>query len=198
MRQFYIIRHGQTDWNVKGILQGSVDTQLNETGRQQAKNAQAEFAQAGITMAIVSPKRRCLETLAILKKAHNIPHEIDMDLVERSFGDYEGQKRDDCTDQHTGRLPDLPSVEPWEDLKQRAQKAVETQLERYAEDVLCFVSHGGFTGALIEALTGQTEFKTPNSTLIKFTETCNGWSMTIPSQTTITNNYASTPRAFKR
>lgn len=181
MRRFTCIRHGQTDWNVEGRLQGSIDIPLNDTGEDQARAAQAAFKASNTTMAIVSPKQRCLQTLAILQQAHDVPHIVEMALVERSFGDYEGQIRADITAHHCGALPDLDGVEPWEDVKTRAKTTVLAHLDRYPEEQLCFVSHGGFISALAEALKQEKGPNLTNCTMITFEETADGWRTYIPS-----------------
>lgn len=166
MSLFYAIRHGQTDWNVQGLLQGRVDTELNATGREQAEQARALFAAADIDRIIVSPKRRCLTTMEILCEGLDLPFEIDERLVERSFGDFEGQYRDDIAPKGQN-VPDLPSVEPWADVKKRAHHAVMDALECYPGQRLCFITHGGFLSALGEALTTQCR-RIPNATLLRF------------------------------
>ena len=166
MTLFFTLRHGQTDWNIEGRLQGSVDTPLNETGRQQARDARTAFQQAGITRIIVSPKQRCLTTMEILNEGLDLPHSIDERLVERHFGDYEGQYRDDVA--ATGaNIPDLPSVEPWADTMERAHEAVTELLQSHPQDRLRLITHGGFISALGQAMTSQCQ-KIPNATLVRF------------------------------
>ena len=46
--EMYIIRHGLTDWNKAGRLQGRVDTPLNEEGRAQAETVRKQFEELGI------------------------------------------------------------------------------------------------------------------------------------------------------
>lgn len=64
-KEIYIIRHGQTDFNLKGIVQGSgVDTSLNETGRRQARAFHNSYGHLPFTRVITSALRRTHETVA--------------------------------------------------------------------------------------------------------------------------------------
>ena len=53
--KLYVMRHGQTDWNVLGKIQGISDTELNETGIKQAKEAKEKFNQLEIDLIFCSP-----------------------------------------------------------------------------------------------------------------------------------------------
>lgn len=92
---FYVLRHGQTDWNVQMRLQGSTDIPLNETGRAQAHVAAKILAGEGITKIIASPLSRALETARIVGEASGITPGIDNRLIERNFGQFEGMTIDE-------------------------------------------------------------------------------------------------------
>lgn len=92
---FYVLRHGQTDWNVQMRLQGSTDIPLNETGRAQAHVAAKILAAEGLTRIIASPLSRALETARIVGAASGLEPEIDGRLIERNFGMFEGMTIDE-------------------------------------------------------------------------------------------------------
>jgi broad specificity phosphatase PhoE len=91
MAQLYVVRHGQTDWNVQNRYQGASDVVLNATGRQQA-NEVAERIQQNYTVDIVvsSPLRRARETADIIATVLNIDVCIMKQFTERNVGVYEG------------------------------------------------------------------------------------------------------------
>lgn len=65
--KLYIFRHGQTDGNVRNIVQGAgVDIELNETGRRQAERLAAELKGEGLDVIYASPMKRADETAASL------------------------------------------------------------------------------------------------------------------------------------
>ncbi|SOC35162.1 probable phosphoglycerate mutase [Rhizobium subbaraonis] len=94
----YMIRHGQTDWNAEGRLQGQKDIPLNDTGRQQASgNGLALKRILGETAAdfdyVASPLGRTRETMELVRAAMDLDplaYRTDERLVEVSFGDWEG------------------------------------------------------------------------------------------------------------
>ncbi len=94
----YVIRHGQTDWNVEGRFQGSCDVPINETGRDQADRNGAVLrdllgAAAGEFDFVASPLGRARETMERIRTALDLPHQqyrTDDRLVEVSYGDWEG------------------------------------------------------------------------------------------------------------
>ena len=89
----YILRHGETEENTRGIMQGNMETLLNETGRNQAISVRNLVKEAGIDLVITSPKLRAKET-AILA-APGIELIEDERLLSRDHGEFEGLARDE-------------------------------------------------------------------------------------------------------
>src|SRR5688572_566464 len=89
-RSFYFLRHGETDWNVEGRVQGHTDTPLNENGRAQARAAIYILKKHKIDRIVSSTLNRAFETAQIVNAVLNLPIETDERLCERNFGVYEG------------------------------------------------------------------------------------------------------------
>jgi broad specificity phosphatase PhoE len=89
-KELYIIRHGQTDHNAKGIVQGKgVNLSLNETGRRQAGAFFEAYKHVQFDIAYSSSLKRAQESIAQFA-ALGIPHESYAELDEISWGDFEG------------------------------------------------------------------------------------------------------------
>lgn len=86
-----LTRHGQTDWNVKGKIQGLTDIELNETGIKQAEDTREKLLNENIDVIISSPLKRARKTAEIIAKGRNIPLLIDPRITERCFGKFEGK-----------------------------------------------------------------------------------------------------------
>ncbi len=93
----YFIRHGETDWNVEGRLQGQKDIPLNDVGRVQAEEAgrrlQVLAPHYEDLAYVASPMGRTRETMELLRKAiglHPESYRLDERLVELTFGAWEG------------------------------------------------------------------------------------------------------------
>ncbi|MEE1649834.1 histidine phosphatase family protein [Brachybacterium sp. J144] len=89
-----LVRHGQTDYNRDGRLQGQVDIPLNETGRTQARAVARAVAQNPPDLILASPLGRALETARTIGEACGLPVSTDQALVERGFGQWEGLHSD--------------------------------------------------------------------------------------------------------
>lgn len=90
MNKLYIVRHGKTDWNVKGWVQGSTDIELNEEGIRQAKELSEKIDLDKIDICLCSSLKRAKQTAEILVK-DKVKIIYDNLLVERGFGNYEGK-----------------------------------------------------------------------------------------------------------
>ncbi len=93
----YLIRHGETDWNAEGRLQGGKDIPLNDFGRVQAEEVGQKLlalqANAGDLAYLCSPMARARETMEIARQAiglHPPSYHVDQRLRELTFGAWEG------------------------------------------------------------------------------------------------------------
>lgn len=88
----YVVRHGQTEENKVSMMQGNMDTLLNETGRNQALEARKKLDGVKIDLIISSPKKRALETAQIISNGE-VPIITDDRLLSRDHGEFEGKTR---------------------------------------------------------------------------------------------------------
>lgn len=89
--QLYLIRHGQTDWNLRAALQGRTDIPLNETGRRQAQEARQRLEGVRFDAVYSSPLSRAMETAALVSGWPMERIRADQRLIEIAFGPYEGK-----------------------------------------------------------------------------------------------------------
>lgn len=85
-----MIRHGETEWNVKRRFQGRSDIPLNDEGRRLAHVTAGAMADIPLTRVYTSPLKRAYETAMIIKGERDIPVIEDMRIIEIGFGTYEG------------------------------------------------------------------------------------------------------------
>ncbi|KAK4685885.1 hypothetical protein P7C73_g4250, partial [Tremellales sp. Uapishka_1] len=91
---FYFVRHGQTDHNVRGIIQGQMDTPLNDHGRREAALVAHALRDVPFTEAWTSSLSRAAETAQIIMQYHdNVPLYSHPLLIERGLGSMEGRRR---------------------------------------------------------------------------------------------------------
>lgn len=88
--ELYIIRHGETDWNIKKRLQGNSDIELNDYGRKLAQITADALRDIEFDCIYSSPLKRAYETAKIIRMDRNIEIITDDRLKEMCFGAYEG------------------------------------------------------------------------------------------------------------
>ena len=87
----YLMRHGQTDWNLEKRLQGDVDIPLNENGRALTRRAAEGMKDIPFDLILTSPLSRARETAAIIAGDRDIPIRVTEGLREMCFGVCEGK-----------------------------------------------------------------------------------------------------------
>jgi len=92
---FWYLRHGETDWNARGVSQGNIDIPLNANGIAQARAAGPLLRGRGITTIVASPLSRARVTAEIVAESLGLPVSIDPDLREVGFGVQEGKTMGD-------------------------------------------------------------------------------------------------------
>lgn len=98
--RLYLTRHGQTEWNVEGRVQGRSDVPLTEEGLRQARELAARLAQTQdgpdhVDLVVSSPLSRARVTAEVVCEALCVPLEVAPELTEQSFGAFEGVSNKD-------------------------------------------------------------------------------------------------------
>ena len=159
---FWFLRHGETDWNAKGLSQGNVDIPLNPTGIAQAHAAAALLARRGIRSIVASPLSRAHDTA--LQAAATIGRDVvlEEELREVSFGVQEGQVMAEWFDEWVEGHVTPEGAETFAALRARAVRAVNRALA-YESPVL-IVAHGALFRALRAEMNLAPNVRTPNAT----------------------------------
>lgn len=155
----YVVRHGQTDWNREGRIQGGTDNPLNATGREQAAAMAKTFAERQIDAVYTSSHQRARQTAAVFEGRTPIVA-ID-DLRERFFGKFEGASDKDpaiMADWNRRRFTWQDEMEGGESLEsqaRRAEAALRQILARHKDGgTIVIVGHGGINPLLVASLIG--------------------------------------------
>lgn len=90
IRRLVMLRHGQTEWNAGSRMQGQLDTDLTELGREQAAAAAEVLAKRQPLVIVSSDLRRALDTATALGERAGLPVQIDTRLRETHLGDWQG------------------------------------------------------------------------------------------------------------
>ena len=159
--RIYIARHGQTDWNAAHRLQGSIDTHLNDQGREQAQALKQHLAGIRVDAVYSSTLARSKETAALVHG--RVPVESLPGLDERRLGKFQGVVRDsDSTvaaefDRRVNTAgDDLDGGETREQHFARVSAALQQIERRHPSGSVLIVAHGGTNQMLLKALMGLT------------------------------------------
>jgi probable phosphoglycerate mutase len=87
-QQIYLIRHGETEWSLSGQHTGVTDLPLTQNGRKVAKLLEPVLAKETFALVLTSPLERARETCELAGLSDRV--EIDRDLMEWNYGEYEG------------------------------------------------------------------------------------------------------------
>lgn len=159
-----LIRHGETDWNVIGKLQGREDIPLNDNGKLQAKNCGISLSNINWKAIFTSPLLRAKETADILARVLNIQDIYeDIDLIERDYGKASGL----TVKEREKLFPDgvYEGMEDWYMLRDRVYKAILNSANRFPSGDIIIVSHGSAINSILAELsnnnigTGKTRLK---------------------------------------
>lgn len=90
-KDFYIFRHGQSSYNLKGLIQGHTNnSELTDIGKEQALDVGKRLKNKGVELIVSSPLRRALQTAEFANKSLNVPIQTDEHFIEVNVGDAEG------------------------------------------------------------------------------------------------------------
>ena len=176
MSKLYIVRHGETDWNRKGLLQGIKDIDINEKGIKEATLLAQKIDLKKIDLCLSSPLKRAKKTAEILTQGQ-IKIRYDDLLKERNYGLLEGKPLQEelvKREWDYNLNDDTYNIETIKDCLQRAEQFLAKVKREYPHKNILIVSHGSFIKALHFALTGYDEktnflaFNPQNTTLYTY------------------------------
>ena len=164
--KIYLIRHGETDWNLQQLLQGSADIPLNQNGLELARVTAQGLKDVPFDLIYTSPLKRARQTAEILKGERDIPLIEEPRLREICFGIYEGY----CCSPENYSIPDPAFMkfftdpgnyippEGAESIAQLCQRTTEFLHEvadnpENADRTILFSSHGAAVKGLLSSLT---------------------------------------------
>lgn len=146
-RPFLFVRHGQTEYNVRGILAGSTDVALTETGMREAAMAAEILAGEPLRAVCSSPLKRARDTARLIAAPHRLPVTVIEDLRERDWGEWEGQ----VFPADLGH-PQPPGGEALAAYLARVEGALERFFALTGDGPAVMVAHGGIFHALSRLL----------------------------------------------
>ncbi|MBQ2639751.1 MAG: histidine phosphatase family protein [Bacilli bacterium] len=151
-----LVRHGETDNNKKGIMQGLSNELMNDRGRRQCKKLRGELKDKHFDICYMSPLVRCVETAMILV-GDRVPIVKDRRLIERNLGELEGKSRD-CYDIDKYWNYKLNSndqgVEPIQDIEKRVKSFLGYISNKQEQDIL-IVTHASVFRMLYHILKNE-------------------------------------------
>lgn len=150
MATLLLVRHGETDWNAEGRLQGHTDRPLNDYGRRQAQALAEQLAGARVDAIYTSDLARARETAEIVAARLGLPVAVDPDLREKDWGTWEGLTSEE-------RLTVEFQGESTEAHRERVMRAIERIVAAHAGGRVVVVTHGGSLRRIQAAVKGVAE-----------------------------------------
>lgn len=147
--KIYVLRHGETNENITGIMQGNMDTELNDVGRLQAISLRELIKTKNIDLIISSPKKRTIETATLA--APGIPIIEDNRLLSRDHGEFEGMRRGDIALEEYWNIKKNNQYEKAESvgsLFNRVVSLLEDIIVDYPDKNILIVTHSGICRVL--------------------------------------------------
>ncbi|MED3791656.1 histidine phosphatase family protein [Niallia alba] len=147
MTKICLIRHGETDWNAMGKIQGKTDIPLNENGKRQAQQCRDYLKDSNWDIIVTSPLKRAKQTAFIINEALQLQVVEMAEFMERSFGDAEGKTREERAILYPDQQ--YPNQESREELVNRIMNGLEKILVQFPDQKVLLVAHGAVIHTLL-------------------------------------------------
>ena len=160
----YMMRHGETDWNVQHLFQGRTDIPLNENGRKVAEWTRDGLKDVHFDVAFCSPLCRAKETAQIILEGRDVQLIEDERIIEMGFGEYEASSMRGTDEEletffkHPEAYVDKKGIEAFEDVLARAHSFLDELMANpeYQNSTILVATHGAMLRGLIGAFRGYT------------------------------------------
>ncbi len=158
--KIYLIRHGQTDWNLEGKIQGRYDVSLNETGSKQAELLAMGMDKRPVVQIFSSRQKRALETAQAVGRRQHVAVTVIDGLEEVEFGEWEGKTWDEISREYPEEFKVWctepaeivpPGGESRPQIYRRIGNALKEILRRSRGDI-AIVSHGAALAYMVSIM----------------------------------------------
>jgi broad specificity phosphatase PhoE len=154
---FYFVRHGESEANAAHRFAGRSDSPLTERGRQQAESVAEALANAHFDRIVSSPLSRCRDTALVIARRHQLPVDLEPDLVEIDVGEKTGTPFDEVRGLPEWRDDGFvawPRGETLDQVLSRAHRVITRIAAESAGRRVLVVGHGGVTRILMSHFLG--------------------------------------------
>ena len=175
-QQLLVIRHGQTEWSRVGRHTGRTDVDLTEQGRAEARDAARTLDGWSLRRAYCSPLRRARETAEIVAPPCGV--EIDDDLVEWDYGDFEGETTPHARDRIPGWsvwTHGITGGETFDEVGGRADRFLARVADEVPDGNAVVFAHGHLLAILIARWCGLPAVEGRRFALATATVSLLGW-----------------------
>ena len=162
--RFIIVRHAETQWNKKKIIQGKFDSPVTYKGYRQIDALLSSIENLDITKIVCSPSGRTYTTAKLVAKKFNCDIQKDTRLQEQNFGNLEGVQFDLISRNYPDLAECILSGEPWyidpnsessKEVFKRVYSCLLSLVENNNPQTICVVTHGLVIQSLIWHLLGE-------------------------------------------
>lgn len=162
---FFFMRHGETEWNKSGLIQGCIDISLSDKGIEQAHQAAEMLKGISIGTIISSPLQRARKTAEIIGQSLNMPVTVIDEFKNGCYGVIEGKSKDEHHEAYSGWKAgyEIEGAECYSCFTRRVHRGY-TKALQYPGPVL-IVAHGGVHWPLQDAFNIDS-YTMPNATPI--------------------------------
>jgi len=151
MTEICLVRHGQTDWNFSGIIQGREDIPLNIVGKEQARQSAQFLSKEKWDIIISSPLNRAVETAKAIAEFTKLDEILeDERFIERDFGQASGKKVSDY--RHKYNTDEIKNIESKNELMTRTFSALEDVAKNNEGKRILIVAHSHTIKAILHAI----------------------------------------------
>ncbi|MDR5682511.1 MAG: histidine phosphatase family protein [Armatimonadota bacterium] len=163
MTRVYLVRHGQTVWNLERRYQGQRESALTDFGREQMRRLAAALAAEPVRAVYTSPLQRCRWSAERIAAHHGLRPVVEPNLIELNHGLLDGLRIDEM-EEHLGEVVRrwwrdpanvvIPQGEPLASARDRAYAAFRRILASHPNETVVVVAHGGVNKLILLTLLG--------------------------------------------
>lgn len=165
MLKLYVVRHGQTEFNLENRMQGRIDSPLTQKGRADAEALGRYLSNIDFDLVLASPSKRAQITAELICKDRDINVQVEKDIREINMGSWEGRTKEEIMK----AFPEVGDIfynkphlykalegDSYYDVQDRAVSAVKRLAEQYKAGNILMVTHTVVIRAIIACFKGRS------------------------------------------